>query len=178
VLATRDGCTSEHCKAFALFNDAGRLRANLNDGTLQRYLDRYQPQWGKPADAPVAEASQMLAPPNGQGAHKVTGNIDFPSSASIPAVSIMNPEPKGPVLPGVAAAAATNPNPSPASSPPRRAHKQAASAPPSQTGSATPPAVEPIWPEPLPAASAQPPRTPAAPSPAAPEASAGTVRSQ
>jgi hypothetical protein len=178
VLATRDGCGSGNCKPLALLGDAGRVRANLSDSTLQHYLDRYQPLWSKSPDVPVAAAapsqltpSQLLAA--ALGPHKVTTSIDFPSAASIPAVSIMNPEPKGPVLPGVAAAAAANPNPPPAS-PPRRARKQPANPPPPQASSgAPPPAVEPIWPEPVPPAPA---RTTAAPAP--PEASTATVRSQ
>jgi hypothetical protein len=177
VLATRDGCGSGNCKPLALLGDAGRVRANLSDSTLQRYLDRYQPLWSKSPDVPVAEATSSqptMTQSAGQSAHKVSASIDFPSAASIPAVSIMNPEPKGPVLPGVAAAAAANPNPSPAASaaPPRHARKQPANPPPPQAGAA-PPAVEPIWPEPVPAAPA---RTTAAPAP--PEASAATVRSQ
>ncbi len=180
VLATRDGCSSENCRALALLGDAGRVRANLSDATLQHYLDRYQPLWSKSPDVPVATSapgqltpSQLLAA--GLGQHKVAASIDFPSAASIPAVSIMNPEPKGPVLPGVAAAAAANPNPSPAAAPPpRRPRKQPANPPPPQANSgAPPPAVEPIWPEPVPPA---PGRTTATPAP--PEASAASVRSQ
>jgi len=181
VLATRDGCGSGNCKPLALLGDAGRVRASLSDSTLQHYLDRYQPLWSKSPEVPVAEApanpltpTQLLAA--GLGSHKAS-SIDFPSAASIPAVSIMNPEPKGPVLPGVAAAAAANPNPSPAaatSPPQRRARKQAANPPPPPASSgAAPPVVEPIWPEPVPPGPA---RTTAAPAP--PEASAATVRSQ
>ena len=47
-------------------------------------------------------------------------NIDFPTAASIPAVSIMNAEPTGPVVPGAAAAAASNPNPPPGGAPASR----------------------------------------------------------
>ena len=114
VLAVRDGCTGQNCKALALFRDANRVRANLNAEILDRYVERYAAIWGAGSDGPIAEGAQ--APPtatastNGPGARKVV-NIDFPSAASIPAVSIMNPEPSGPVLPGVAAAAAAEPNP-------------------------------------------------------------------
>ena len=61
--------------------------------------------------------------------HKMV-NIDFPTAASIPAVSIMNPEPNGPVLPGVAAAAAANPNPQQQC---RQRHAHNAAAPQSAT---------------------------------------------
>jgi hypothetical protein len=160
VLAVRDSCTGQSCKTFALFRDANRLRANLNAATLDRYVERYAALWSAGSDGPVAEAAPAqpaaTASTNGQGARKLV-NIDFPSAASIPAVSIMNPEPSGPVLPGVAAAAATNPNPpAPGSPSPRHARKQAATsaaapAAATMTGQSAPPAVEPIWPEPMPA---------------------------
>lgn len=175
VLAVRDGCTGQSCKAFALFRDANRLRANLNAAVLDRYVERYAALWSVGSDGPVAEAPPAAtASSNGPGAHKVV-NIDFPSAASIPAVSIMNPEPSGPVLPGVAAAAATNPNPpAPGSPSPRHTRKQAATtaatpAAATMTGqSAAPPAVEPIWPEPMPA-------PPVQLTPPPPNASAGTA---
>ena len=91
-------------------------------------------------------------------------NIDFPQRASIPAVSIMNPEPTGPVLPGVAAAAAANPN---GRQPQRRRgarDKPAATPPvppPPQPVPAGSAAIEPIWPEPVPPPPA--PQTAAAP---------------
>jgi hypothetical protein len=156
VLAVRDGCTGQNCKTLALFRDANRVRANLNAEILDRYVERYAAIWGAGSDGPISEGAQ--APPtatastNGPGARKVV-NIDFPSAASIPAVSIMNPEPSGPVLPGVAAAAAANPTPGAAAPPsPRHARKQAASpAAATMTGqSATSTAVDPIWPEPMP----------------------------
>ncbi len=184
LLATRDGCTGEHCPAFALLRDPGRVRANLSDGKLDRYLESYQTLWAKSADGAVADATQ--AQPNAQAPRKVV-DIDFPSAASIPPVSIMNPEPTGPVLPGVAAAAAANPNPHPASrSSSRRPHKQATNpSPPTAARAASldaPAATEPIWPEPVPL----PPQTATAPAsgpapmqlspfPAAPNASAGMI---
>jgi hypothetical protein len=166
VLAIRDGCTAQNCKTLALFRNADRVRANLGSNALDRYLDHYAALWGAGSEVPVAEATplQPAASPGGQPPHKIV-NIDFPSAASIPAVSIMNPEPTGPVLPGVAAAAAANPNP-PSST--RHARKQSTSpanpAAASMTGqSSAPNAVEPIWPEPMPAS-----QTASAPSAGAP----------
>jgi hypothetical protein len=157
VLVMRDSCTSENCKAFALLRDPTQVRANLSTETFNHYLERYLPVWAKASDGPSADAPQVqaTAPANPPGPRKVTVNIDFPTAASIPAVNIMNPEPTGPVLPGVAAAAAANPNPqSTTQAASRRARKQPAN-PPAQAGvqaaaSAQPPPVEPIWPEPLP----------------------------
>ena len=183
VLAIRDGCTAQNCKTLSLFRDANRVRTNLTTAALERYLEHYAAAWSAP-EVPLAEATQAptgsTAAAAGQGSRKIV-NIDFPSASSIPAVSIMNPEPTGPVLPGVAAAAAANPNPSAPAQ--RHARKQSspnpnAAAPnPNATlaGQSGQPAVEPIWPEPMPAQPpAQAPQTAAAPT--APPPTAGPVQ--
>ncbi len=181
VLAVRDACTSETCKPLALLRDPGRVRSNLGAQPLDRYLDHYQEVWAKASEATPAEVAQAQPP----GPRKLI-NIDFPSAASIPPVSIMNPEPTGPVLPGVAAAAAANPNPQASAAASRRSRKQAAASPtqtvaqPTLAGTAS---SEPIWPEPLPPAPSQTSATPAgAPvqlNPPSPSASAGgSVRAQ
>jgi hypothetical protein len=152
VLAVRDGCSGQNCKALVLLDDSARVRANLSVQSFDRYVEHYADIWAKAPDGAVADASQ----PNAQPPHKIV-NIDFPTAASIPPVSIMNPEPSGPVLPGVAAAAAANPNSQQATSPgARRAHKAAANAAspqaPSQPAAANAGPSEPIWPEPVPPA--------------------------
>jgi hypothetical protein len=152
VLVTRDGCTTDDCKALTLLHDASRVRANLSAEAFDRYLDHYLAFWAKAPDGTAGDPTQPAAGP--QGPRKVGVNADFPSAASIPAVSIMNPEPTGPVPPRAAAAAA----------PSSRRSRVQITAPASQTG--VPQAVEPIWPEPVP---------PPAPS----NANAGTnIRSQ
>jgi hypothetical protein len=170
ILAARDGCTKEKCKALALLQDAGRVRENLTDNTLDRYLEHYQPVWAKSTGGSIAEAALVPAPvpPTSAQAPRRTGvNMDFPSSSSIPAVSIMNAEPTGPVLPGVAAAAAASPTAQQAANSSRRAHRQQPTNPLPQTvtqsAASGSPAIEPIWPEPVPA----PPQPAAAPPPAA-----------
>ena len=190
VLATRDSCTGENCKALALLRDPSHVRANLSEQTFNHYLERYLLVWANAAEPPVAEAPQAQAAPVAAQApppgptHKPV-NIDFPSAASIPAVSIMNPEPSGPVLPGVAAAAAANPNgQTGTSASSRRAHKPAAT-PPAPAASRPAPsgaqaAVEPIWPEPMPPQPSAAPSTAATPaqpnpSPPAPPADASAI---
>jgi len=186
VLAIRDGCTAQNCKTLSLFRDANRVRTNLTTAALERYLEHYAAAWSAP-EVPLAEATQAptgsAAPAAGQGPRKIV-NIDFPSASSIPAVSIMNPEPTGPVLPGAAAAAAANPNPASAQ---RHARKPSSPNPnpaapnPNATlvGQSGQPAVEPIWPEPMPQGPpAQGPPAqgpPTAPAPTAP-ATAGPVQ--
>jgi hypothetical protein len=112
TLATRDLCSSDKCKALLLLSDPSRVRANLSGQTLDRYLDRYLTVWAQAPGVPVADAAPItgtmppaLAQAGDPNAPKKTVNIDFPSADSIPAVSIMNPEPKGPVTPQSAAAA-------------------------------------------------------------------------
>jgi len=176
VLAIRDGCTAQNCKTLALFRDAKRVRTNLTTSTLERYLEHYAAVWSTGSEVPpLADATQTPASPTGstgQGTRKIV-NIDFPSAASIPAVSIMNPEPTGPVLLGVAAAAAANPNPSAAgSAAPRHTRRQSPNPNATITGQSTQSAVEPIWPEPVP-----PPAGAAPPAASAPAAgSAGPVQ--
>jgi hypothetical protein len=104
VLAVRDGCTAERCTAFAMLQDAATLKANLKVRAFDTYVARYASAWGAnesgaerqpqaaaPASPPTSSAS--VAPPTG---HPVDSRYDFPSSASIPPVSIMNSEPPAP----------------------------------------------------------------------------------
>jgi hypothetical protein len=193
TLAEREGCTSENCKALSLLRDPSRVRANLSDRTLDRYLNRYVTAWAQNSEAPVADAASVQAPvqPGAQGQHKVLVDIDFPTASSIPAVSIMNPEPKGPMTAAAAAlTAGTDPNAQAASSapPPKLARKPAKNVA-AQAAAAPPPAptapVEPVWSPGATLASPQPGATAPAstgagpvqlnPFPAPPEASAGAA---
>jgi hypothetical protein len=179
ALAVRDGCTSQNCKALEVLRDPSRVRANLSGQTLERYLDRYLTVWALQPDgpAPVADAATQSQPtyqPGGPGPRK-TVNIDFPTAASIPAVSIMNPEPGTKPTPAPASAAA-NPNPqAPAaaavSPPPSKKSRKQAANPPAQAPAAAPaPAAvieqpDPVWTPVPPAPPAQAAAT--APAPAA-----------
>jgi hypothetical protein len=172
MLAVRDGCTAENCGALALLHDAGRVRAHLGEGMFDQLVEHYSTAWMQPPEGALADATPArpaATPAPTPASHKPV-NIDFPTAASIPAVSIMTPEPSGPVLPGVAAAAA-NPNPQPGASTGRRSRKQASPAPqpPAQTGAPTA-AIEPIWPEPVPTVPAAPPAQQAQQSAPAPTA--------
>ena len=103
VLATRDGCTAERCAAFALLKDASVIKSNLKAQVYDQYVSRYAGDWGKTAPVVVKEAPQVpvaaaeptpLAPAAEAPAKgPVPDKYDFPSAASIPPVSIMNPEP-------------------------------------------------------------------------------------
>ncbi len=103
VLSVRDSCTPLLCDSFALLHDAGRVQANLKERVFDGYVARYAGEWsarGPKAATPVAEgatnfttASAPPAAPAATGAVPVSPKYDFPSAASIPAVSIMNAEP-------------------------------------------------------------------------------------
>jgi hypothetical protein len=170
LLAMRDGCTSDNnCKALALLPDPSRVRANLSGHTLDRYLDHYRTAWTEAPNVPVADAAPTMAMPASTGEappRKSVLNIDFPSANSIPAVSIMNPEPKGGTPSPAAAAAAVAagaqssakvvgpqqmpPMPVPPSatasqsSPAKGKRKQAANPPPQTAPQAAAP-VDPVW---------------------------------
>lgn len=95
VLVRRDGCTSEHCRAFALLHDPSHVRTNIIAQTLEHYVDHYREVWARTADMPAAGMADFT--PTGAAdpsKRKVSVNIDFPSADSIPPISIMNPEPK------------------------------------------------------------------------------------
>jgi hypothetical protein len=104
VLMTRDGCTAENCPPLRLLHDASHVRTNLVAHTLDRYVDQYREAWAKSPEVPLAEWPGGAEPtaalgPNAPGKRKVMVNIDFPNAASIPPISIMNPEPNGPAEP-------------------------------------------------------------------------------
>jgi hypothetical protein len=142
VLSTGDGCTPERCPAFAWVNDSGVLKANMKVHAFETYVDRYAAGWGKPSTpAPEAPAPSASAPPGAPPPAAVANagepgpalgkpvdpKWDFPSSASIPPVSIMNPEPARPkgeqaqaAQPAQAAAAGEAPAARPVPVPPRR----------------------------------------------------------
>jgi hypothetical protein len=139
ALAVRDGCTSQDCKAVAVLSDASHIRDNLNASTFDDYLNRYLTAWNQPADTPVVDAATQ---PGVQAPHKIV-NIDFPTAASIPAVSIMNPEPAG--KPAPAAASSANPAADgQAGGAQKKARKQAAN-PPLQSSTPADSPVDPVW---------------------------------
>jgi hypothetical protein len=109
VLATRGGCTAEKCPPLRLLHDASHVRTNLIAHTLDRYVDQFREAWARSPDLSLAELPGGAEPtgaiaPNAAGKRKVMVNIDFPNAASIPPISIMNPEPNGPAEPRAGAA--------------------------------------------------------------------------
>jgi hypothetical protein len=113
VLAESHGCTAENCGVFGALNDTGALKADLAGQPFKALVARYEPVWDKPADervpmaavpiepvekaapAPASEALAKAEPP-ANAPHPLDKKWKLPSSDSIPAVSIMTPEPKLP----------------------------------------------------------------------------------
>ncbi|MGN6461105.1 MAG: hypothetical protein ACTHLY_07830, partial [Pseudolabrys sp.] len=80
----------------------GTLKSNLRSRVFAQYVERHRAVWNEPAKAPHAgETPAVSAAPSGDAVATVThptpvapsGRYDFPSAASIPPVSLMNPEP-------------------------------------------------------------------------------------
>jgi hypothetical protein len=129
VLASRDGCSVEACQAFAWVDDPTALKANLKARAFDGYVQRYETAWkaepAKPAVATAASPAEPAAPET--PAPTFSSRYDFPSSDSIPAVSIMNKEPPRP--PEGTAATAAPQEPPPAAHtpvPPKRPQTQGA----------------------------------------------------
>jgi hypothetical protein len=92
VLATRDGCTADTCDAFSLVYDDKRLRANLKDRLFDVTVARYATNWPT-RTRPLASNSPPSSAPAPAALNPPGPNVTFPSSQSIPPVSIMNAEP-------------------------------------------------------------------------------------
>jgi hypothetical protein len=119
VLADREGCTIDRCRAFGLLRDTSQVSDNLAEHKYDTYVMHHASEWlqsalslmaanGSPASPspslPVPSPASAPSPPS-VPAGKPNG-LYFPSSASIPPVSIMSPEPSGPQQQGAAADAA------------------------------------------------------------------------
>jgi len=163
VLSLRDSCTPAQCDTFTLLHDTSRVRANLKDRTFDSYVTRYSVSWsGRDGRAPLADATGSTGytgtvntpASNGAVAATVAGpaiagaplarptmapsRIDFPSASSIPAVSIMTPEPETSAARTQAAPTATaNAN---AAAPQRKTVARAASPPTRASQSVSAPA--------------------------------------
>jgi hypothetical protein len=187
VLLTR-GCTGADCAELRLLRDPGRVVANMKARAFESALGvhalAWQPNGANPAVAssppsvpvlantgastPAASAGAGASAPNGSttvpnGSATVgSSRFDFPSASSIPAVSIMNPEP---TTPPAAEPRPTVPTPKRAVMPPRRPNAREAATPP--VPHPPPPAPTPP-PAPAPQAAPEPaPAEPVAPSPPA-----------
>jgi hypothetical protein len=105
VLTTR-GCDADNCPTLKLLRDGTQVTNNLKDRTFDANVVLYAGSW-RSDGAPVASAAPVTAPalasapmpstPTSMAPAAPTpsspSKFEFPSSASIPAVSIMSAEP-------------------------------------------------------------------------------------
>jgi hypothetical protein len=127
VLLVRDHCTPSDCAAFRSLTDRNQIVANMDERIYDGLVTRYAPSW----NAPAAAAGPLAAFPTTMPTGKPT-NAEFPSAASTPPVSIMNPEPATAAAAARAPAAAANapvPSPRPAALPAVAAAKKPAPKP-------------------------------------------------
>lgn len=114
VLSARNHCQPTECAAYQSLTDHSRISTNMDERAFEAAILRYSPSWNAPPTA-APPALSVLAPTMPSG--KPT-NADFPTSASIPPVTIMTPEPPlaaaaAPPAPAKPAAAANAQVPSP-----------------------------------------------------------------
>jgi hypothetical protein len=104
VLAARDGCTADRCEAFALLRDTSQVGDNLSRRRYESRVLRHVAEWPQSELSPMAANAPAPSPPHAplptqSSASAASGKANglyFPSSASIPAVSIMSAEPSLP----------------------------------------------------------------------------------
>lgn len=132
VLATREGCTPTGCDTFRYLVNTSQIVANMSDRAFDALVARYEESWG---EAPTPALASARGKPT---------DIDYPSSTSIPPVSIMTPEPStqaaappspAPVAPSAMAlpsGALPFPSPTPQAPPPpaQQTKRAPAAAPP------------------------------------------------
>jgi hypothetical protein len=91
VLMARDRCKPTDCAAFRSLTDHNQIAANMEERTYDGLVARYASAWNAApaiAAATAAAVPQLASVPTGKPT-----NAEFPSSASIPPVNIMTPEP-------------------------------------------------------------------------------------
>jgi hypothetical protein len=179
ILTERYRCTPADCVVFRAISNRRQIVANMEARTYDGLIARYAASWnapqsaaqglasaasapGQPAPGTPLAAQGSLVPPQGPLGSSVLvarpTNAEFPTAASTPPVSIMNPEPGTGTRPPKAAA----PPPASAAAPPASAPAAAAAKKPP----APPPPAAPKQ------ARAAPPAAPQAPVQISPEASA------
>jgi len=141
VLAARDGCTPSDCAFYAVIGDHNQIAANMTERTYEGLIGRYALGWNSNG----AAAAPAPAPPPVSGPTGKPLSGDFPSSSSIPPVSIMTTEPPA----GAASAPA----------------KPATAAPPKPSASTTAAAPKRLTPKKPPAPPPAPAPAPVAPAP-------------
>jgi len=99
VLVDRGGCAADRCEAFALLRDPSQITDNINSHKYESHILHHSSEWPQSPLSAVAAALPPAAsatPPSSApatSAPPAKPGLFFPSSASIPPVSIMSAEP-------------------------------------------------------------------------------------
>lgn len=92
VLSVRDGCNLSVCPFFQSLTNTAQISVNMTEKTYDGFVAQYAPSWNAPPAPVAAPAATSALPPGMPSGKPLSG--DFPaSSASIPPVNIMTPEP-------------------------------------------------------------------------------------
>ncbi len=98
VLSMTAGCRPDKCESLALLEERSRVNANLTEQPFETYVKNHMAAWPVAGVTPVASNSTP-APAVPATAPKPSSKAYFPSSSSIPSVTIMAAEPNTPVQP-------------------------------------------------------------------------------
>jgi hypothetical protein len=107
AMVARDHCSLSECPAFRALSDTHQIVTNMDERRYDGLISRYAPSWNAPAASGPVVGALPPSMPTGRPT-----NAEFPTSASIPPVSIMTPEP-GPSAPRAPTSVANPPAPSP-----------------------------------------------------------------
>lgn len=135
VLAVRDRCTPDKCATYASLTDHKQIASNMTERSYEATIERHASNWNAPPATGPGSAS-LMAPTQPTGRPT---NTDFPTSASIPPINIMTPEPPlaaAPRAPASATAQPTSPRPASAAATSPAAPKKPPAAPKKQTAPA------------------------------------------
>lgn len=151
VLVARDGCNLSSCYAFDLLPENRQVVSNMSERAYDARVARFASIWGEKGGAPALAAQGLPSAPPSPAL--VPTNANFPTSSSIPPVSIMSNEPGQPGQNGVGAPQrpetarsepAARPERPQASQPPRRPAQKAQA--PKREPAAPPAAADPFPP--------------------------------
>jgi hypothetical protein len=153
VLTTR-GCNGAECPELRLLRDPSRVLANMKSRAFESFLGTHALAWqqsgSNPGPAVAAMPPSLIVPPPAPAPLSTTGTgtpaapapgagspskFDFPSSSSIPAISIMTPEPGAP--PAAEPRSAPSPSRRGTASSRRQSAREAAPAPTGPTPAPT-----------------------------------------
>jgi hypothetical protein len=140
VLQVRHHCTPTECAVFRSLTDNHQIITNMDEHLYEGLVTRYATVWTAPpqvASSTPGMGALAAYPPSIPSGKPTT--MDFPSSNSIPPVSIMSAEPTRRAAEApTAAAPATRSVPAPAQSPAPSAAAKKSAAKPSHPAPAVP----------------------------------------